>query len=212
MQKEIADIRTDYRLQVLNESDVAVSPFLQFQKWWEEAIHSQIHEVNAMALATVSKDGVPSVRIVLLKGFNEKGFLFFTNYESHKGRDLAENPNAAIVIFWKELERQVRIEGMVEKLSEEESLEYFNSRPAGSRLGAWASRQSSIIESRSVLEENMARYINEFKEGIPKPPFWGGYILIANKVEFWQGRSNRLHDRLEYMRDGEQWQIVRLAP
>lgn len=212
MQKEIADIRTDYRLQVLNESDVAVSPFLQFGKWWEEAIHSQIHEVNAMALATVSKDGIPSVRIVLLKGFTEKGFQFFTNYESHKGRDLAENPNAAVVIFWKELERQVRIEGMVEKLPEEESLEYFNSRPAGSRLGAWASRQSSVIESRSVLEENMTKYVNEFKEGIPKPPFWGGYILIANKVEFWQGRSNRLHDRLEYIREGEQWKIVRLAP
>lgn len=212
MHKEIAAIRTDYSLQILNESAMAATPYLQFEKWWEEAIHSQIEEVNAMTLATASKDGIPSARIVLLKGFTEKGFIFFTNHSSHKGRELEENPNAALVLFWKELQRQVRIEGKVEKLSEEESIAYFNSRPVGSRLGAWASRQSEVIESRDILENNMKFYQEKFQDEIPKPPFWGGYIVVPEKVEFWQGRSNRLHDRIEYLSDAGRWKMVRLAP
>ena len=212
MQKEIADIRSDYSLRTMNETDMAETPFLQFQKWWEEAIHSQIDEVNAMTLATANNHGVPSARIVLLKGFTEKGFLFFTNYESRKGKELSENPQAALVFFWKELQRQVRIEGKVEKLPEGESVEYFDSRPVGSRLGAWASKQSSVIENRKVLEENMRLYIEKFHQEIPKPPFWGGYIVIPERVEFWQGRSNRLHDRIQYRSDAGRWKILRLAP
>lgn len=212
MQKEIADIRSDYSLRTMNETDMAETPFLQFQKWWEEAIHSQIDEVNAMTLATANNDGVPSARIVLLKGFTEKGFLFFTNYESRKGKELLENPKAALVFFWKELQRQVRIEGKVEKLPEGESVEYFDSRPVGSRLGAWASKQSSVIENREVLEENMRLYIEKFHQDIPKPPSWGGYIVIPERVEFWQGRSNRLHDRIQYRSDAGRWKTLRLAP
>ncbi len=212
MQKEIADIRSDYSLRTMNETDMAETPFLQFQKWWEEAIHSQIDEVNAMTLATANNHGVPSARIVLLKGFTEKGFLFFTNYESRKGKELSENPKAALVFFWKELQRQVRIEGKAEKLPEGESVEYFDSRPVGSRLGAWASKQSSVIENREVLEENMRLYIEKFHQEIPKPPFWGGYIVIPERVEFWQGRSNRLHDRIQYRSDAGRWKILRLAP
>lgn len=213
MNEQIAALRKDYRLKTLNEEDVATTAIAQFSGWWDEAVHSQIDEVNAMTLATATKDGVPSARIVLLKSFDETGFTFFTNYRSAKGKTIEENAKAALVFFWKELERQVRIAGDVIKLSNEESDAYFNSRPPGSRIGAWASPQSEVIPSRHVLEENVEHYVAEFKEGIPRPPHWGGYVVKPQTVEFWQGRSNRLHDRILYtLQPNNSWKIERLAP
>ena len=213
MQKNIADIRRDYSLHSLNESDIASNPIQQFTKWWNDALASEVLEVNAMTLATSTKSGKPSARIVLLKGFDEKGFVFFTNYESNKGKALAENPNAALIFFWKEIERQIRIEGTTEKISAAESDEYFFSRPEGSRIGAWASPQSRIINNRNVLEENVQRFSNEFKNSIPRPPHWGGYRVMPELIEFWQGRSNRLHDRIQYTKTGSgSWKVDRLAP
>jgi pyridoxamine 5'-phosphate oxidase len=213
MNKTIADIRRDYSLHSLNESDVASSPIQQFTKWWNDALASEILEVNAMTLATSTKSGKPSARIVLLKGFDEKGFVFFTNYESNKGKALAENPNAALIFFWKEIERQIRIEGITEKISASESDAYFFSRPEGSRIGAWASPQSKIIKNRNILEENLQRFSNEFKNSIPRPPHWGGYRVMPELIEFWQGRSNRLHDRIQYTKTGSgSWKVDRLAP
>lgn len=213
MKKDIAHIRQDYMLQALLEANVDDNPFTQFSTWWDEAIESAITEVNAMTLATASRDGVPDARIVLLKGFSESGFTFFTNYESAKGRELAENPNACVVFFWKELERQVRITGLVEKISAEESDLYYNSRPAGSKIGAWASPQSQPIKNREVLEDNFAKFSQQYKdETIGRPTHWGGYNLKPNKFEFWQGRTSRLHDRIEYVPDNDQWKIQRLAP
>lgn len=208
----LADIRKDYSLQSLSENDVAVNPFKQFEKWWDETLQSEIDEPNAMTLATSTKEGKPSARIVLLKGFDERGFVFFTNYESHKGKQILENPNAALVFFWKELERQIRIEGTIEKVSSQESDEYFNSRPVGSRIGAWASPQSSIIKNRRQLDENVKKYSTQFGENIPRPAHWGGYRLLPSLIEFWQGRSNRLHDRIQYSLQNEEWVIKRLAP
>ena len=204
MQKNIADIRKDYSLHSLNETDVAANPIEQFTKWWNDAMASEIIEVNAMTLATSSKEGKPSARIVLLKGFDERGFVFFTNYESNKGKALAENPNAALIFFWKEIERQIRIEGVAEKISSAESDAYFFSRPEGSRIGAWASPQSRVIENRNILEENVKRFTTEFKNSIPRPPQWGGYRVMPELIEFWQGRSNRLHDRLQYTKTGRE--------
>lgn len=213
MNEQIAALRKDYRLKTLNEEDVATTAIEQFSRWWNEAVDSEIDEVNAMTLATATNDGVPSARIVLLKSFDETGFTFFTNYHSAKGRTIAENAKAALVFFWKELERQIRIEGDVVKLSPEESNAYFNSRPLGSRIGAWASPQSEVIPSRHVLEENVEKYVAEFKDGIPRPPHWGGYVVKPQKIEFWQGRSNRLHDRILYtLQPGSNWKIERLAP
>lgn len=214
MNKAIADIRKDYMLQALLEEDVHDNPFSQFSRWWDEAIASVITEVNAMTLATATKDGVPSARIVLLKGFSETGFVFFSNYNSHKGKELESNPKAALVFFWKELERQVRIEGDVEKITSEESDLYYNSRPAGSRIGAWASPQSQPVTSRQVLENSFATFSEKFKDDlIERPPHWGGYSLRPNKLEFWQGRASRLHDRIQYVLQNEnQWKIQRLAP
>jgi pyridoxamine 5'-phosphate oxidase len=213
MDKAIADIRKDYRLKSLNETDVDANAMEQFTRWWNEATKSEIDEVNAMTLATASKDGVPDARIVLLKGYNEEGFVFFTNYESRKGKELAENPKATLVFFWKELERQVRIEGLVEKVSEKESDEYFNSRPEGSRIGAWASPQSTVINAREVIEKNAENYLKQFlQKQITRPPHWGGYIVKPTAIEFWQGRSNRLHDRLRYTKTNDGWKIERLAP
>ncbi|MET0298755.1 MAG: pyridoxamine 5'-phosphate oxidase [Flavitalea sp.] len=209
----IADIRKDYRLKSLDEKD-AGSPFELFAKWWEEATNSGIDEVNAMTLATASADGVPSARIVLLKGYDEKGFVFFTNYESFKGMQLEENPRAALVFFWKELERQVRITGVVVKTSEEESDTYYNSRPEGSKLGAWASPQSQLIENRQWLETNEQNFRNKFDgKEIVRPAHWGGYRVKPVTIEFWQGRSSRLHDRLQFslLTDGV-WGLDRLAP
>ena len=213
MHKNIADIRQDYRLHSLNEGEVAADAIEQFTRWWNDAINSEISEVNAMTLATSTKDGKPSARIVLLKGYDEKGFVFYTNYESQKGIELTKNPHAALVFFWKEIERQVRIEGMVEKNSAAESDAYFFSRPEGSRIGAWASPQSTIIETRELLETNVRHYTAEFKNSIPRPPHWGGYRVMPLKIEFWQGRSNRLHDRIQYTKTTEgSWKAERLAP
>lgn len=209
----IADIRTDYKMQSLSERDVAINPIQQFNKWWADALHSEIHEVNAMTLATATKEGKPSARIVLLKGYDENGFVFFTNYESRKGKELLENSQAALVFFWKELERQVRIEGSVEKVSEAESDDYFTSRPVSSRIGAWASLQSSVIPHRKTLDENVVKYSQQFGKEVPRPLYWGGYRVKPVLIEFWQGRPNRLHDRIQYKLTAEDsWKLERLAP
>jgi len=213
MDKDIADIRRDYRLHSLNENDIAANPTEQFARWWHDALNSEILEVNAMTLATATTEGKPSARIVLLKGFDENGFVFFTNYESHKGKELAENPYAALIFFWKEIERQVRIEGEVEKIAAAENDAYFLSRPEGSRISTWASAQSSVVENREILESKVVYYENEFKNSIPRPPHWGGYRVMPSKIEFWQGRSNRLHDRIQYTKTAEgSWKVDRLAP
>ncbi|OQP65818.1 pyridoxamine 5'-phosphate oxidase [Niastella vici] len=214
MPSTIADIRKDYMLRSLLEKDVATHPIRQFDTWWQEALHSEIDEVNAMTLATASADGVPAARIVLLKGYDERGFVFFTNYESFKGMQLAENPRACLVFFWKEVERQVRITGLVDKVSAEESDAYFNSRPEGSRIGAWVSPQSRVITSREWLEEREKKYIRDFSaQPLKRPGHWGGYRVKPISMEFWQGRSNRLHDRIQYSLQGDNtWTIERLAP
>jgi pyridoxamine 5'-phosphate oxidase len=214
MPLSIADIRKDYKLRSLNESDVTAEPVAQFTNWWDEAISSEIDEVNAMTLATVTADGRPSARIVLLKGFDEKGFVFFTNYQSRKGKELGDNPHAVLVFFWKELERQVRIEGSIEMISEKDSDEYYQSRPIGSRIGAWASPQSEVIANREVIENNFSALEKKFDTGaIPRPGHWGGYILRPSMIEFWQGRSSRLHDRIQYnLQADNNWTIQRLAP
>ena len=212
MKKEVADIRKNYSLQTLEEKDVAADAMEQFTKWWQQAISSEIDEVNAMMLATASLDGKPSARIVLLKDYNANGFVFFTNYTSNKGYALDANPNAALTFFWKELERQIRIEGVAEKVSAIESDEYFYSRPVGSRIGAWASPQSNVIESRKLLDENVEKYNKLFEENVPRPEHWGGYRVKPVSIEFWQGRSNRLHDRLRYTKTNNEWKIERLAP
>ncbi|MFM1961544.1 MAG: pyridoxamine 5-phosphate oxidase [Bacteroidota bacterium] len=209
----ISSIRKDYQLQSLELTDVAATPVLQFDKWWNEAVSSSIEEVNAMTLATVNPDGKPAARIVLLKGFDENGFIFFTNYLSEKGKSISAHPYASLVFFWKELERQVRIEGSCIQVSESESDEYFLSRPIGSRLGAWASPQSAVISSRTVLDQNLDRVTAQYADGIvPRPDHWGGYRVIPEMVEFWQGRPSRLHDRIRYRKDESQWLIERLAP
>lgn len=213
MNDAIADIRKDYKMKSLLEADVKSNPTEQFSDWWNEAVSSQIEEVNAMTLATATTDGIPSARIVLLKGFSEEGFKFYTNYDSHKGAELAQNSRAALVFFWKELERQVRVEGAVEKVSEEDSEAYFKTRPEASKIGAWASPQSATIDGRNIIEENMLKYKEKFgEENIPKPPHWGGYIVKPVKIEFWQGRRSRLHDRIQYTLQSANWKIERIAP
>lgn len=211
---KIADIRKEYQLETLSEQDAASSPFLQFDKWWQQAIDSKIEEVNAMTLATVNSEGKPSARIVLLKGYHSEGFVFFTNYSSRKAQDIEFNNNVALVIFWKELERQIRIEGRVEKISESESKAYFLSRPKESQIGAWASPQSAVIASRSFLQKQVEEYSEKFSiEEITIPPYWGGYMVRPNRFEFWQGRESRLHDRLQYnIQANGEWEMVRLAP
>jgi len=208
----IADIRTDYKLMALSETDVSPDAIIQFDRWWQQAVHSKVAEVNAMTLATVKKDGTPDARIVLLKDFSEKGFIFFTNYNSAKGKELAIHPQACLVFFWKELERQVRITGKAEKVSGEASDAYFNSRPAGSRVGAWSSPQSEVIASRAILESNEKSFKEKFGDKIPRPEHWGGYIVQPETIEFWQGRPGRLHDRLLYTLENGTWKIERLAP
>ena len=211
---KIADIRKDYRLKNFSEADAAADAIQQFTAWWNDAVASEIDEVNALTLATATKDGKPSARIVLLKGYDDNGFVFFTNYKSHKGEELAQNPQACMVFFWKELERQVKIEGLIEKVSEKESDEYYFSRPIGSQVGAWCSPQSSVISSRNVIEENVKKYEAQFANTpITRPSHWGGYRLKPQLVEFWQGRPSRLHDRLQYtLQTAGSWKIERLAP
>ena len=211
----LAHLRQDYRLASLDIPDVASDPIEQFKKWFDEALKSELLEPNAMTLATVSVQGQPSARVVLLKGIENQGFVFYTNYESRKGEQLAANPNAALCFCWLELQRQIRIEGTVEKVDAATSDAYFKSRPVSSQIGAWASPQSDVIEDRAVLEENEDYYKKQFDtEGgdIPRPEHWGGYVLKPTLIEFWQGRSSRLHDRILYIFDGEEWEIVRLAP
>ena len=215
MASSISDIRRDYMLKSFDESDALSNPFDQFTTWWEEATSADIDEVNAMTLATVTSEGCPTARIVLLKGYTHDGFVFFTNYNSAKGQEIAANNIVTLLFFWKELERQVRIEGVAEKIAAAESDAYFNSRPAGSRIGAWVSPQSEIIPNRAFLENNFTQLKEQYPDesAVPRPEHWGGYIVIPHSIEFWQGRSSRLHDRLKYNKDAKQnWERVRLAP
>ncbi len=215
MKQEIADIRINYSKKSLSETEVATDPITQFGSWWQEAVNSQLSEVNAMTLATANADGLPDARIVLLKGFNPAGFIFFTNYQSRKGKELEQNPRACLVFFWKELERQVRITGQVSKVSPEENDQYFYSRPVGSQIGAIASPQSAVIPNRAFLDEQTQTLTNLAEAGQPiiRPEHWGGYLVTPSTVEFWQGRPSRLHDRLRYtLQADQQWKIERLAP
>lgn len=210
----IADLRKDYKLQSLSEKDVADNPLQQFQKWWDDALNANIDEVNAMTLATATSDGIPSARVVLLKKISDKGFVFFTNYSSFKGQQITENPRACLVFYWKEIERQIRVTGLVEKVNEPESDDYFNSRPFASRIGAWASPQSQVIESREWLEANELKFLQQFNDkSIVRPKHWGGYLVKPVCFEYWQGRPGRLHDRIQYLlMENGNWKIERLAP
>jgi pyridoxamine 5'-phosphate oxidase len=232
----IADLRREYRAGGLDRADLDPSPLLQFQSWFGDAAQSQAGsrlrqigialfklwyallgrapaDVNAMTLATVSMEGIPSARTVLLKGADHRGFIFFTNYDSRKGRELAANPNAALTFFWPELERQVCVAGIVTKLPVAESEAYFKSRPRGSQLGAWASNQSSVVENRAALEKHWQEAVARFPKAVPRPSNWGGYVLSPSRIEFWQGRPSRLHDRFCYTRQPEgTWKLERLSP
>ncbi len=210
----LANLRKEYQQQAFNKEDAAENAIEQFEQWWQEAVKSGIDEVNAMTLATASADGLPTARIVLLKGYSEKGFQFYTNYDSYKGKQLQENPRACLVFFWKELDRQIRITGLVEKLTEKESNDYFRVRPHGSRIGAWASPQSTVIESSEWLMNQAKGYEEKFSDSeIPRPDYWGGYLVKPVTLEFWQGRPDRLHDRLQYsLQENGSWIIERLAP
>lgn len=211
----LADLRINYSRASLDEADAAPNPFAQFDRWFKEALDARLPEPNTMTLATVGEGGRPSARIVLIKGVDERGFVFFTNYESRKGRDLAANPYAALLFYWIELERQVRIEGRIEKTSADESDRYFSSRPLGSRIGAWAYEKSAVIDSRATLEAREKEISTRFGDDPPRPPHWGGYRLVPDSIEFWQGRPSRLHDRLLYTRDAASphgWTMSRLSP
>ena len=209
---KIADIRKSYERAELNEHASHANPMQQFDQWLHEAIKSEIPEPNAMTVATVGSDLRPSTRVVLIKGYDERGIVWYTNYDSRKGRELAGNPFAALQFHWVELERVVRIEGRVERVSAEESDEYFHSRPLDSRIGAWASPQSQVIPSRTLLVTNAAKYGAQFLLNPPRPPHWGGFRLVPERWEFWQGRKSRLHDRLRYTQQADGWLRERLAP
>ena len=210
---DLAALRKDYALSSLSEADVDPDPVRQFDRWFADALTAQVLEPNAMTLATASRDGVPSARIVLLKGVDANGFVFFTDYRSRKGAELSENPLAALTFLWKEIERQVRVSGAVSRVSAAESESYYRSRPLGSRLGAWASHQSAVISSRTDLEHRLHEVTERFGAGdVPLPPHWGGFRLLPDEIEFWQGRTNRLHDRLRYRREESGWAIERLSP
>ncbi|QWD80191.1 pyridoxamine 5'-phosphate oxidase [Polynucleobacter sp. MWH-Spelu-300-X4] len=210
---KLADLRKSYIKGSLSEEDVQKNPIDQFNIWFDQARHAELPEPNAMTVASVDENGKPSARVVLIKEVNHKGFVFFTNYESRKGKALTHNPQAALLFFWPELERQIRIEGSVEKLSDEESDEYFHSRPLDSRIGAWASPQSQVISGRSVLVAKAAEYALKFALNPPRPPHWGGFRVKPQALEFWQGRPSRLHDRIRYTQQAYGiWKIERLAP
>ena len=215
MDSSIADLRQNYTLAGLDKTDVDADPIEQFKLWFQQALDADLVEPNAMTLATATHDGKPTARIVLLKGVSDRGFVFYTNYESQKGQQLIANPYAALVFLWDKLERQVRIEGKVEKLASEESAEYFHSRPKASQLGAWTSDQSRVIPNREVLELKQAQLQEKYSDDteVPLPPHWGGFRVVPSRIEFWQGRPSRLHDRLVYdlQTDGS-WQIERLSP
>jgi len=212
----LADLRRDYARARLDEADVSHDPLVEFARWFAEAQDAQVPEPNAMTLATASAEGAPSARIVLLKAFDEHGFVFFTDYRSRKGAELEANPRAALVFWWHELERQVRITGTVSRTSREDSDRYYRSRPLGSRLGAWASHQSRVIAGRAALEADLREVEQRFGDGdVPLPPHWGGYRVDPDVIEFWQGRESRLHDRIRYSRDSAQrhgWRVERLSP
>jgi pyridoxamine 5'-phosphate oxidase len=210
--KLVADLRQNYTQQQLGEELVDPDPIVQFDKWFSEAMECKVREPNAMTLATADSSGQPHARIVLLKGYDERGFVFFTNYQSLKGHDLEVNPKAALVFLWLQMERQVRITGSVEKTSIEESEAYFHSRPEGSRLGAVASPQSQPITKAELVQRQLQLEEQFTGKEIPRPEHWGGYRIIPQTIEFWQGRPNRLHDRIQYTREGEDWKIERLAP
>ena len=214
MNERTAEIRKEYTQKALVESDIDADPIRQFNIWWQDAVEAKIVEVNAMTLATASADGVPSARTVLMKGFSEKRFIFFTNYDSFKGQQLSENPKACLVFFWKEMERQIRITGIVEKTSDEESNAYFQSRPKPSQVGAVASPQSQVIESRQWLDEKYKQAFKQFENTtVQRPAHWGGYVVRPVIIEFWQGRPGRLHDRIQYtLLDDGTWKVERLAP
>lgn len=209
----IQNLRQDYKAAELSEKDVVKNPIAQFEKWFEDAVNAEIFEPNVMTLATVDKSARPNARIALLKGFDNDGFSFYTNYLSQKGKEIKKNPYACLVFFWAELERQVRIEGKIEKLDKETSEQYFNSRPQGSQIGAIASPQSQVIPNRDVLEQKVEELTQQYEgKTIPKPAHWGGYIVKPTSIEFWQGRSSRLHDRIKYTFSNGSWKIERLAP
>ena len=212
IEKLIAELRHEYTLEELSEDSVLANPIEQFSAWFSQALEANVAEPNAMSLATVAPDGRPSIRIVLLKGFDERGFIFYTNYESRKGEELAANPHASVCFFWHELERQVRIEGRTIKLTAEESDTYFATRPDGSKLGAWISPQSRVI-TRDLMGKRKAEFSGKFSgKTISRPPYWGGYILQPEMLEFWQGRPDRLHDRICYKQEADHWNIFRIAP
>ena len=209
----LADLRKEYTQAALSEESVDINPFVQFDRWFQEALNSEINEPNAMVLSTVNTSLQTSQRTVLLKAFDETGFVFYTNYESRKAQEISQTPKVSILFPWYELERQVIIQGTAEKVTKTESLAYFLSRPAGSQLGAWVSHQSKVISSRSILEMKLQEMKNKFKDGkIPLPDFWGGFRILPHSIEFWQGRSSRLHDRIRYDLDTDKWNIRRLAP
>ncbi len=212
--KDIAKMREDYTLQSLSEKEVFKNPFEQFRYWFDEALKSEIPEPNAMTLATATPDGYPSARIVLLKGIEKDGFLFYTNYESRKAEEMKANPRVALVFNWLGLQRQIRIEGIVARTTKKQSLQYFQSRPRGSQISAWSSPQSKVIDERLLLEERIRSVEKRFEDRktLPLPAFWGGYKVKPVRIEFWQGRSNRLHDRIRYRKVKRSWIIERLAP
>ena len=213
MPKRISDLRREYTLNGLDTADVSPNPIAQFQRWFDDALKAELPEPNAMHVSTVGSDGRPDGRIVLLKDVSDGGFVFYTNYESRKGQDLTERPVAALTFFYPELERQIRVEGRVEKVTAAESDAYFNSRPRGSQIGAWVSNQSRVIADRALLERRQAELEAQFADRpVPRPPHWGGFRVVPDAIEFWQGRPSRLHDRIRYRHEAGNWTLERLSP